>query len=99
MAHAYHPRTHDPSAAGDEPILFDGCDECKFKAGQALQAFDRQVTTALWRKMVEVEHEGGRYRSRAEATACRTMYGVAVFLEHHTRLDPWTLFDDTQEAR
>ena len=104
MAHDYHPRQRDaPTAAtlvaDPEPILFDGCQECEEKAEKVLYAFDHEFSAALWQKMVAVEHrDEGSYRSQAERQACVRLYEVAVFLERHTRLDPWTLFDDTKEA-
>ena len=101
MAHAYHPRKHDPSSdtaallAAEEPILFDGCEDCEAKVNGVLYALDANFTAALWQKMVQVEHSSGDgiYRSTAEAQACKKLYEVAVFLERHTRINPWTLFE------
>ena len=108
MSHAYHPRSYVPGeeperlVGGPEPILFDGCEECEERSRDVLRApLDRDFMRALWQKMVMVEHhDAGRYRSDAEGRACHSLYEVAVFLEKHTAVNPWTLFPiPLEEAR
>lgn len=96
MSHERHPEQFTNPIEGlsqdREPILYDGCADCESRARMALYSLDRQFTEAVWRKMVLVEHEHeGRYRSDAEARACKQMYEVAVFLERFTAISPWTL--------
>jgi hypothetical protein len=87
--HAIH---HVPGGS-PEPILYDDCPRCEEHANGILNlSLDRETTGLLWRRMVQVEHEDmGRYRSEAEATACHTLYGIAVWMERYTRINPWTL--------
>ena len=101
-SHIAHPgaeRIHDLS--GQDPILYDDCPRCEEHAADPLVGLDDDFTRALYLKMVAVEHrDEGRYRSSAEARACRTFYLFAVWLERHkkllkagfTPLDPWDLF-------
>jgi hypothetical protein len=82
-----------------EPILFDGCERCAEQAADPLTTLDLEHQQALWRVMLEVEHsrpllrrvnskalddvpERG-YLTHAERQACRVLYHVAIFLDHH----------------
>jgi hypothetical protein len=82
---SHAPHQHD----GPAPILFDDCPRCAEHALSVLWSLDSEHASALWRRMVEVEKRGGRYRSENEATACRKLYEVALFLERQTPIDPW----------
>lgn len=86
---------------GHAGILADGCERCReHSEAPMLLELDAEKTAALWRKMVYVEHGGGRgqpgdgpdhYDSATEAKAARTFYLMAVWLERYTSVDPWTL--------
>lgn len=101
IAHPARERFYDLD--GPEPILYDDCPRCEEHAAYPMASLDDDFTRALYLKMVAVEREHeGHYRSAAEARACHTFYGLAVWLERHKKLlrshgrveglDPWDLF-------
>lgn len=75
----------------DDALLFDGCDRCDEQATYPLSgAIDPVKTTALWRRMLDVERGDGLYLTHAESKACTALYGIAVWVErNHPAVDPW----------
>jgi hypothetical protein len=78
-AHSPHPgaeRVHD--IAGPEPILYDDCERC-VEHSRSLLDLDEDFIVALARKMLSVERtDDGRYRSDAEARACRRLHEMLL---------------------
>lgn len=93
----------DPSDA----LLFDDCDDCLVRAREPLTLSESKLAP-LWRLMAAVEHPSSlpasydgrtRYATRAEATAGRSLYLIAVFIERWSPLDPWVWPLDVDLAR
>lgn len=90
MSHRFHP---DPSR-GDEAgaILWDQCEDCAARALHP-ETLDPYNLRAAWRKMVEVESEGGSYRSTAEAFLGRSLYRMALIMARVTGRRDWREFE------
>jgi hypothetical protein len=85
MLHRHHPRIGDPPDA----ILFDDCPRCEHHSHEPLFLDDKMIGR-LWERMVAVERGSvEHYLTGAEATACKNLYHIAVFLERHTVVYPW----------
>jgi hypothetical protein len=97
--HVYHPDLEQRMRLGRPGsgmgVLCDGCERCGELAAHPLN-LDREHLIALWREMVRVERASLRkleaYRSVADAQGSRELYKIAIFLEHYTKTDPWTVF-------
>ena len=95
MSHIAHPDTLEHG-------LHDACPDCQAKAKDPVARLDGAHVRDLWLRMVAVEHgssranlpqpysDVGRYRTDLEAEACRHLYRIAVFLERHSSVWPWT---------
>lgn len=92
--HRPHPirGEHDGTVYRDpeRALLFDDCERCDEHAARPLATIDVDSLGAFWRRMVAVEVgvEVG-YATANESKACGVLYGIAVFLERATEIDPW----------
>lgn len=84
-------RRHAVAAGSPEPILYDDCERCDEHAKSVFYSLDHTFMAALWGRMIHVEREHGSYLSGNEATACKRLYEVAVWMEHYTEINPWKL--------
>lgn len=89
-AHRYHP---DPTRLEDDAaIFFDDCEECTRQAKEPVYHLDQYKMRKLWNRMLDVEvADTGMYLSHNEATACRNLWPVYIFLERFTDHRPKTM--------
>lgn len=80
MSHDYH---DGPEGA----VLFDGCEECDYRAENPMDALlrmDNTTFSTFENRMFEVEYENrGSYLTSNEAKVGRVLYLISILNERH----------------
>jgi hypothetical protein len=90
MSHSYHPRTN----SDDEPVYFDGCEECAHHSHDPVAYLDPERMATMWAEMVGVEYGNEHYRSSNDARAGKILAQHAYFMLRFTPINPWVPLEE-----